>query len=363
MKVPFLDLQALTQLVRPELDQAYKRVLDSGWFIQGLECEQFEAEFATYTQSKHCIGVGNGLDALRLILLGYGIGPGDEVLVPSQTFIATWLAVSETGATPVPVDINPRTYNIDPALVEKVITPKTKAVIPVHLYGQPADMDPIITVAKKHQLKVIEDAAQAHGALYKNRPCGSLGDAAAFSFYPGKNLGAFGDGGAVTTHDPELAERIRVIGNYGSSKKYHHEIQGCNSRLDELQAAFLRVKLARLDDWTSQRRAIAEQYTQHLPEPMPPFAPEWVHPAWHLYVIQTAHRDALQKKLAESGVQTLIHYPIPPADQPIYSNSTTSLAHGKTASESCLSLPIGIHLNSDQIEWVSQTIRIAEDSF
>lgn len=352
MNVPFLDLKALTQAIRPELDEAYSRVMDSGWFIHGPEYVAFEAEFSAYTGTAHCIGVGNGLDALRMILLGYNIGPGDEVLVPSQTFIATWLAVSETGAIPVPVDIDARTTNIDPGKIEAAITRKTKAIIPVHLYGQPADMDPIMDIASRYGLKVIEDAAQAHGALYKGRPCGSLGHAAAFSFYPGKNLGALGDGGAVTTNDEELANQVRLISNYGSTEKYRHEVKGCNSRLDELQAAFLRVKLAHLDAWTQQRRQIAETYSAALPPNIIPFVPQWADPSWHLYVIQTDRRDEIQRELQTKGIQTLIHYPVAPADQPAYKGEIPSLKNGRHAASCCLSLPMGPHLDSSQINYV-----------
>jgi len=355
MKIPFLDLKQITESVRPELDEAYRRVMDSGWFIQGSECEAFESEFAAYTQTRHCVGVGNGLDALRLILLGYGIGASDEVLVPAQTFIATWLAVSETGAIPVPVDIDPRTNNIDPSLVEAAITSKTKAIMPVHLYGQPADMDPIMAIAQKHNLKVIEDAAQAHGALYKGRPCGSLGDAAAFSFYPGKNLGALGDSGAVTTNDPGLAQRIRMIGNYGSQEKYRHEVKGCNSRLDELQAAFLRVKLQHLEAWTTHRRELAARYTRQLPAEIIPFVPDWAEPAWHLYVVRVPNRQALQDELAQQGIQTLIHYPLAPADQPAYSGMP-SLPRAAEAARTCLSLPMGPHLDHTEIDFVCNTL-------
>ena len=357
MNIPFLDLKSITQTIRPELDVAYRRVMDSGWFIHGTECAAFEEEFSQYTGTKHCIGSGNGLDALHMILLGYGIGAGDEVLVPAQTFIATWLAVSETGATPVPVDVNERTFNIDPERIESAITKNTKAIIPVHLYGQPADMDPIMAVAKKHDLKVIEDAAQAHGALYKGKPCGSLGHAAAFSFYPGKNLGAFGDGGAVVTNDAVLADRIRSISNYGSTKKYHHDIQGCNSRLDELQAAFLRVKLEYLDEWTARRRDIAKSYSSVLPQKVAPFVPEWATPSWHLYVIQTNARDQIQKKLEANGIQTLIHYPIAPADQKAYSGSIDSLESGRCVASKCLSLPIGPHLEQSQIAHVIEQLK------
>lgn len=291
-----------------------------------------------------------------MILLGYGIGTGDEVLVPSQTFIATWLAVSETGATPIPVDINPRTFNMEPDLIEAAITTKTKAIMPVHLYGQPADMDPILNIAARHGLKVIEDAAQAHGARYKGRSCGSLGDAAAFSFYPGKNLGAFGDGGAVTSNDADLTRTIRMISNYGSTEKYRHEIQGYNSRLDELQAAFLRVKLAHLDEWTEQRRNIAKMYNDNLPAHMIPFIPEWAEPAWHLYVIQTDRRDELQRQLTKESIQTLIHYPVAPSDQPAYQNMAPSLNNSRHAASRCLSLPMGPHLAPKQVADVCDTL-------
>jgi dTDP-4-amino-4,6-dideoxygalactose transaminase len=356
MNIPFLDLKTLTETIRPELDTVYARVMDSGWFIHGPECEAFEAEFEKYTETPHCIGVGNGLDALRMILLGYGIGPGDEVLVPSQTFIATWLAVSETGASPVPVDIDERTTNMDPSKIQPAITARTKAIIPVHLYGQPADMDPIMDLAQRHGLKVIEDAAQAHGAHYKGRPCGTLGDAAAFSFYPGKNLGAFGDGGAVVTDDAKLAHKVRLISNYGSTEKYRHEIQGCNSRLDELQAAFLRIKLRHLDAWTEQRRQIAKAYSELLPSHIIPFVPDWAEPVWHLYVIQTDRRDEVQGKLSEKGIQTLIHYPVAPADQLAYQGAVPALENGRRSADRCLSLPMGPHLDMEQVEHICSVL-------
>jgi len=357
MKVSFLNLTAINDSIRSELDKAYKRVMDSGWYIHGEECSLFENEFAKYSGTNHCIGVGNGLDALRMILLGYGIGQGDEVLVPSQTFIATWLAVTETGATPVPVDINAQTFNVDATLIESAITKNTKAIIPVHLFGQPADMDPILKIASQYGLKVIEDAAQAHGALYKGRRCGSLGDAAAFSFYPGKNLGALGDGGAVTTDDSRLAEKVRMIANYGSQRKYLHEIQGCNSRLDELQAAFLRVKLKHIERWTERRRSIAEIYSSNLSQAVRPMVPEWANPVWHLYVIQTEIRDRIQTQLEKMGIQTLIHYPIAPAEQKAYQNKIPSLACGRQAAARCLSLPIGPHLSDDEVEYVALSLK------
>jgi dTDP-4-amino-4,6-dideoxygalactose transaminase len=257
VRVPFLDLKAAHAELRAELDAAYARVMDSGWFVLGDELAAFEAEFAAYCGARHCVGVGNGLDALHLILRAMQIGPGDEVIVPANTYIATWLAVSYAGAAPVPVEPDPRTFNLDPARVEAAVTPRTKAVMPVHLYGQPADVDAVREVAARHGLRVIEDAAQAQGARYRGRAAGSLADAAGFSFYPGKNLGAAGDAGAVTTDDDALAAELRRLRNYGSPAKYQHDVKGFNSRLDELQAAVLRVKLRRLDEWNARRAAVA----------------------------------------------------------------------------------------------------------
>lgn len=264
MKVPFLDFVGPYAELKAELDEAYFRFMQSAWYILGREVEAFEQEFASYCGVRHCVGVGNGLEALHLILRAYGIGPGDEVIVPSNTYIATWLAVSYAGAVPVPVEPDPRTYNLDPSQVEAAITARTKAVMPVHLYGQPADMDPIMAIARNRGLKVIEDNAQAQGARYKGRRTGALGDAAGNSFYPGKNLGAFGDAGAVTTDDADLADRVRTLRNYGSKRKYYNDCRGFNSRLDELQAALLRVKLKKLDEWNDRRRAVAAWYEAGL---------------------------------------------------------------------------------------------------
>jgi dTDP-4-amino-4,6-dideoxygalactose transaminase len=318
--VPFLDLRALNADMRADLQAAFTRVLESGWYIQGEELAAFEREFADYCQAQHCVGVGNGLDALHLILRACDIGAGDEVIVPSNTYIASWLAVTHAGATPVPVEPDQRTYNLDPARIEAAITRRTKAIMAVHLYGQPADMDPINAIARKHGLKVIEDAAQAHGARYKGRPVGALGDAAGFSFYPVKNLGALGDGGAVTTNHPQIADKVRVLGNYGSRTKYFNEIKGHNSRLDELQAAFLRAKLPRLDAWAEHRRSIAREYLVQLAgcDLALPFVPDWADPVWHVFVVRSPRRDALQAELRARGVGTLIHYPIPPHLQPAY---------------------------------------------
>ena len=351
MKIPFLDLKSPHDELRSELSAVFDRVLNAGWYIHGTECKYFEQEFAQYCQAEHCIGVGNGLDALHLILRAYGIGAGDEVIVPSNTYIATWLAVSYAGAAPVPVEPDERTYNINPALIEAAITPRTKAIMVVHLYGQPADMDAINAIAKKHKLKVVEDAAQAHGARYKGRRVGSLGDAAGFSFYPGKNLGAIGDGGAVTTNDPVLADKVRLLGNYGSQIKYHNELKGYNSRLDELQAGFLRAKLLVLDIWNARRQAIAAQYLSKLDAAalVLPYVPEWAEPVWHLFVVRSQQRDALQKRLGAAGIGTMIHYPIPPHLQPAYAELGFALGAfpiAETIHQEVLSLPMGPHLGS-----------------
>jgi dTDP-4-amino-4,6-dideoxygalactose transaminase len=357
MNISFLDLGAAYRELQSDIDAAVARSLASGWYIGGPEVEAFEHEFAAYTQAQHCIGVANGLDALHLALRAMDVGPGDEVIVPSNTYIATWLAVSQCGATPVPVEPDARTFNIDPALIEAAITPHTKVILPVHLYGQPADMDPILAIARKHGLRVLEDGAQAHGARYKGKRMGAHGDAVAWSFYPGKNLGAMGDGGAVTTNDPQIADRIRVLRNYGSRVKYVNEVQGYNSRLDPLQAAILRVKLAHLDEWNARRSIVAQRYQQGLAGCglTLPHVPVWSEPVWHLYVVQHPLRDALQQALADAGVGTLIHYPIPPHRQQAYApvgwrQGAFSLA--ERMADQVLSLPIGPHLSNDQVEEV-----------
>jgi len=359
--VPFLDLGRLHQSIREPLDAAYHRVVDSGWFIMGPELEAFESEFAQYCEAKHCIGVGNGLEALHLLLRAYGIGPNDEVIVPSNTFIATWLAVTECGATPVPVDPNIDTHNIDPALIGNAITSRTRAIIPVHLYGQPADMDPICVLAAKHGLIVIEDAAQAQGARYKGRRAGSLGHAAATSFYPGKNLGALGDGGAVLTNDDAIAERVKQLRNYGSKIKYQHDLVGYNSRLDEMQAAFLRAKLAVLDEWNARRREIATQYSTLLAgaDMDLPVIPEFAEPVWHLYVIRSKQRNTLKAHLDQHGVSTVIHYPIPPHRQACYQEyKGHNLPIAVMLAEEVLSLPMSSSLEAAEVEHVaSSTLR------
>ena len=363
--VPFLDLGATYAELRDDLDAAYRRVMDSGWYIGGAEVEAFEAAFAASCGAAQGIGVGNGLDALVLVLRAWGIGPGDEVVVPSNTFIATWLAVTYVGATPVPVEPDAATYNIDPALIAAAITERTRAVVPVHLYGQPADVDAVNAVAKEHGLHVLEDAAQAQGARLRGRAAGALGDAAAFSFYPGKNLGAFGDAGAVTTYDAGLADRVRVLRNYGSRVKYEHEVAGVNSRLDPLQAAFLGVKLERLAEWNARRAAIAALYLDALagtPGLTLPAVLDGAEPSWHLFVVRHADRAGLAARLAEAGVQTLIHYPTPPHLQPAYAD--LGMGEGRfpiaeAIHREVLSLPIGPHLAMDAAARVAEAVRDA----
>ena len=365
MKVPFLDFVGPYEELKAEMDEAYVRFMRSAWYILGREVESFEQEFADFCGAKHCVGVGNGLEALHLILRGYDIGTGDEVIVPSNTYIATWLAVSYAGAVPVAVDPDPKTFNIDPARIQAAVTPRTKAIMPVHLYGQPADMDPILNFAREHGLKVIEDNAQAQGARYKGRRTGSLGDAAGNSFYPGKNLGAFGDAGAVTTDDAELAARIRTLRNYGSKRKYYNEVKGYNSRLDELQAAFLRVKLKKLDEWNGRRRAVAARFTAALrdtPGLTLPFALEWAEAVWHLFVVRHAKRDLLQQRLTAAGIGTLIHYPVPPHLSGAYADGKWSRGAFPIAEEladTMLSLPMGPHLADDQASLVIEEVNRA----
>lgn len=360
MKVPFLDLKSINNNIRGSLVDAFGRVLDSGWYIQGNELEAFESEFAQYCNVKHCVGVGNGLDAIHLLLVAYGIGPGDEVIVPSNTFIATWLAVTRCGATPVAAEPSPISYNIDPQAIVNVITPRTVAIIPVHLYGQPADMGAINQIAVKHGLLVIEDAAQSQGARYHDKPAGSLGNAAATSFYPGKNLGALGDGGAVLTDDGIVADKVRQLGNYGSPVKYHHDSLGYNSRLDELQAAFLRIKLRSLDSNNAHRRDIARRYTDALlqSEIIPPHVPDWIDPVWHLYVVRTKMRDQLQKSLKSSGVITMVHYPIPPHRQKCYAElSCGPLPIAESLATEILSLPISPSMTEGEVDYVIDTLK------
>ena len=360
--IPFLDLRAAYLALKSDIDAAVARVLDSGWYVLGPEVEAFEEEWAGYCGARHAVGLANGLDALTLSLRALEIGAGDEVIVPSNTYIATWLAVSGVGAVPVPVEPDPATHNIDPARIAAEISPRTRAICPVHLYGQPADMDPILEIARAHGLRVVEDAAQAHGARYKGRRIGAHGDIACWSFYPGKNLGAMGDAGAVTTNDADLAERIALLRNYGSRKKYVNEEAGVNSRLDPLQAAVLRVKLAVLDDWTARRSSIAAGYSEGLAGSglTLPHVPDWAEPAWHLYVVRSPDRDALQARLHDAGVGTLIHYPIPPHMQTAYAGmglAPDALPLARHLADEVLSLPMGPHLAQADMHAVNRACR------
>lgn len=358
MTVPFLDLRSAYLELKDEIDAAVARVLGSGTYILGEEVEGFEREFATYCGVPYAVGVSDGLSALCLALRAMGVSDGDEVIVPSNTFIATWLAVSRCGAVPVPVEPDPHTYNLDPERIERAITVRTKAIIPVHLYGLSADLDPILEVARHHGLWVLEDAAQAHGALYKGRRIGGHGDAVAWSFYPGKNLGAMGDGGAVTTRHKDLAERIQKLRNYGSVRKYHHEVKGYNCRLDPLQAAILRVKLNRLDEWNLRRRRVASVYLRGLEDSglVLPEIPEYAEPVWHLFVVRTHCRNELQSYLEAAGISTLVHYPIAPHRQAAYDLSI-SLPVAETLASEVLSLPIGPHLAFDDAGRVVEVLR------
>ena len=362
MKVPFLDLHASYIELQNEIDSSISRVLSSGRYIGGSEVESFEDQFSNYCGSKFTIGVANGLDALVLSLKSLDIGMGDEVIVPANTFIATWLAVSEVGAIPVPVEPNPLTYNIDVEEIQKAITPQTKAIIPVHLFGQPADLDPILLLAKQHNLFIIEDAAQAIGSRYKEKKIGAHGDLVCWSFYPGKNLGAFGDAGAISTNNEALASKIRSLSNYGSNKKYIHNFIGMNSRLDPIQAAILKVKLRFLDSWIDRRKNIASVYSSAFkdhPNFKIPYVPDWAEPVWHLYVINSNHRNKIQNNLTENGIETIIHYPIPPHLQDAYSKilpTNISLPVTERLAQNILSLPIGPHLSEEQYRYVIECL-------
>lgn len=361
MDVPFVSFRAIERELNTELRDAFDRVLTNSWYILGDEDTQFENAFSTYCGTEHCIGCGTGLDAIFLSLKALGIGEGDEVIVPANTYIATALAVSYTGATPVLVEPDRQTYNLDPTLIEAAITPRTKAIIPVHLYGQPADMDPVNEVAHRHGLFVVEDAAQAHGAQYKGKRAGSLGDAGAFSFYPGKNLGALGDGGAAVTDDAALAQKIRALGNYGSDYKYHHIMKGNNSRLDELQAAFLRAKLPSLDDMNAERQRIAAAYLEGITNPrvVLPSVIEGATPVWHVFAIRHEDRDGLANHLKEQGIQTQIHYPIPIHLQEAYQElgfHEGDFPIAEELSRTELSLPMYYGLGTDQVDYVIDSI-------
>ncbi len=357
MNVPFVSFKPLEKELDKPLRQAFERVYTASWYIGGKEDEAFEKAFAAYCHTDYCVGCGNGLDALVLALKALSVGEGDEVIVPSNTFIATALAVTYVGAKPVFVEPDIRTYNIDPSRIEQAITPKTKAIIPVHLYGQACDMDPIMAIAEKHGLFVIEDCAQAHGATYKGKVIGSFGDAAGFSFYPGKNLGALGDAGAAVTNSKEVADKIRAIGNYGSDYKYHHIYKGVNSRLDEIQAAFLSAKLPLMDKVNENRRYIADRYLQGIKNPniILPFVPDYAVPVWHLFAIRTEKRDELAKFLAERGVGTNQHYPIPMHLQDCYADlgiAEGSLPIAEEISRTELSLPMYYGMTDEEIDYV-----------
>ena len=364
IKVPYLDLKAQYQSIKPEIDAAIARVLDSCQFVLGSEVAEFEREFSTYCGAAECIALNSGTSALHLALLAAGIGPGDEVITVPFTFVASVAAVLYTGARPVLVDIEPRSFTMDPAAIEAAITPRTKAILPVHLYGQPADMDPIMETARRRGLIVIEDAAQAHGAKYKGQPVGSIGDMACFSFYPGKNLGAYGEGGAVTTSNPEYARTIRMLRDWGQDRKYHHMLRGFNYRMEGFQGAILRVKLRHLERWTEARRAVVEKYNQLLadsgverPTEMP-----WARHVYHVYTLRTADREALQASLQAEGIQTGIHYSVPVHLQPAYADlgyARGSFPQSERAAAEVLSLPLYPEMTDAQLEAVSRVVQAA----
>ncbi len=357
--IKFLDLHKINKRFRGEIDAHFKTILDSGWYLQGAQNEAFSQNFATFCGTKYALGVANGLDAINLIIKGYGFGAGDEIIVPANTFIATILAVSENGCTPVLVEPDINTYCLNPDLIEEKITPKTKAIMVVHLYGQATPMEKIWALAKKYNLKIIEDAAQEHGALYQGHKVGNLGDAAAFSFYPGKNLGALGDAGGVTTNDTALYEKVKALANYGSDRKYHHIYKGVNSRMDELQAAVLDVKLPHLDADNERRREIAGYYRDNIKNPniiLPQTYDEQSH-VWHVFVIRTPRREELQKYLEDNGIQTNIHYPTPPHKQGAYREwEKLSFPVSEKIHQEVLSLPISPVLSADEVKKVVEVI-------
>lgn len=359
--IPLVDLKAQYAAIQSEIDAAIQRVVSNTNFILGEEVYSFEKEFAAFCGADYCVGVASGTAALHLALLAFGVGPGDEVISTPHTFIATTEAISQTGARPVFIDIEPDGYNLDPNQIEAIITPRTKAILPVHLYGQPADMQSISEIAQRHGLRVIEDAAQAHGAEYRGRRVGTWGDAACFSFYPGKNLGAFGDGGAVITNDSEIADKVRLLRNHGRRDKYEHLIEGYGERLDALQAAILRAKLPHLDEWNVQRRTLANRYRQlldGLPVGVPVEHPR-IHPVYHLFVVRTSRRDEIQRHLKSRAIETGIHYPIPLHLQPAYrylAYREGDFPNTEEAAREVLSLPMYPELSDEQISLVAEAI-------
>lgn len=362
VKVPYLDLKAQYQSIKPEIDAAIARVLDSCQFVLGSEVAAFEQAFAAYCGTPECIALNSGTSALHLALLAAGVGPGDEVITVPFTFVASVAAIVYTGAQPVLVDIDSRSFTMDPAAIERVITPRTKAILPIHLYGQPADMDPIMEIARRHRLIVIEDAAQAHGAKYKNRPVGSIGDMACFSFYPGKNLGAYGEGGAVTTRNPEYAHTIRMLRDWGQDRKYHHQLRGYNYRMEGFQGAILGVKLRHLEKWTEARRAVVRRYNELLADAdvTTPHEVPWARHVYHVYTLRSRDRNALQSALTAEGIQTGIHYPVPVHLQPAYSDlgyQAGDFPQSEKAAAEVLSLPLFPEMTAQQIEAVSRVVQ------
>lgn len=364
VRVPYLDLKAQYHSIKPEIDAAIARVLDSCQFVLGSEVAGFEQEFAAYCGAAECIALNSGTSALHLALLAAGVGPGDEVITVPFTFVASVAAVLYAGARPVLVDIDPRTFTMDPAAIEAAITPRTKAILPVHLYGQPADMDPILEIARRHGLIVIEDAAQAHGAKYKGRPVGSVGDMACFSFYPGKNLGAYGEGGAVTTSNPEFARTIRMLRDWGQDRKYHHLLRGYNYRMEGFQGAILRVKLRHLERWTEARRAVVNLYNDLLADSgvKTPTEMPWARHVYHVYTLRADDRDGLQASLQAEGIQTGIHYPVPAHLQPAYADlgyGRGAFPHAEAAAQQVLSLPLYPELSSQAVAEVAAAVKKA----
>jgi len=362
VKVPYLDLKAQYHSIKPEIDAAIARVLESGQFVLGSEVAGFEEEFAAYCGTAECIALNSGTSALHLALLAAGVGPGDEVITVPFTFVASIAAVIYAGARPVLVDIDSRSFTMDPSVIEAAITPRTKAILPVHLYGQSADMDPIMEIARRHRLVVIEDAAQAHGAKYKGRPVGSVGDMACFSFYPGKNLGAYGEGGAVTTSNPEYARTIRMLRDWGQDRKYHHVLRGFNYRMEGFQGAILRVKLRHLERWTEARRTVVNLYNKHLADSgveMPTEMP-WGRHVYHVYTLRVDDRDGLQTALHANGIQTGIHYPVPAHLQPAYADlgyGRGAFPRSEEAAGQVLSLPLYPELSSQAVAEVAGAVK------